>query len=313
MKKTDFQTIYAPKLEEICPSRVRFDEPLAAHTTFKIGGPAFAWVEPADAQQLSDVCKLCRDAGLPFAILGGGSNMLCETRGFDGVVIHLAHDAFNEVSLEILEDGQHGLVAGAACTLRAVVESSLQAGYVNLGFLGGIPGTLGGAVAMNAGSRTEWISRVVHRIEAVSLETFEVVVLNADDIEWGYRTSSLRDTFIITRAWISPLIAGDAEKTRADMKFAFERRKNTQPLAFPNAGSIFKNPEGASSGALIESLGLKGFSIGGAQVSEQHANFIVNTGGATSDDVRSLIAMIQEKVYETYGLRLTTEIRFLSE
>lgn len=313
MNKATFKTTLAPQLEAISPARVRYDELLSEHTTLKIGGPAWAWVEPTTAQQLSETCIFCREHEIPFAIIGGGSNMLCETRGYDGIIIHLAHDAFGTVDVATNENEGRELVAGAVCALRTVVDASLKAGFVNCAFLGGIPGTIGGAVAMNAGTRSEWINRVVKRVEAVSLDTFEVVVIEGDDIEWNYRTSSLRDKVIVTKIWLAPLIKGDVVKAREEMRLAFDRRKKTQPLSYPNAGSVFRNPEGASSGELIESLGLKGTSIGGAQVSEQHANFIVNTGGATSDDVRTLIALIQEKVFEKYGLRLTTEIRFLSE
>lgn len=285
---------------------VKVDEPLAAHTSYKIGGPAFAWITPATSQELSGVILWCIDNEMRYFVMGGGSNVLCDSRGYEGVVIHLGAPAFRSIMFE-----DDVCVAGGGALLRNVVEESLDASYCNLAYMGGIPGTLGGAVAMNAGTREHWVDSIVQRVEAVSLSSGELFNWAHDDVAWSYRSSSLRDAYIITRVWLGPLVRGNVDEARAEMKRAFERRKASQPLSLPNAGSVFKNPEGQSSGALIEGCGLKGYVLGGAQVSEKHANFIVNTGNASSDDVRSLVEHIQEEVYKRYGIKLQTEIRFL--
>lgn len=300
--KADIQRRIASEFGAI----VKLDEPLSAHTTFRIGGPALAYVTPRAAEEVAAVLKWCLSNGVEHSVIGGGSNLLCDSRGYDGVVIALTDEAFTSV-----ETAGDTVVAGGGAQLRSVVAQSLEAGYTSLGFLGGIPGTLGGAVAMNAGTRNEWIDSFVGSVKGVELSTGEPFRKTHDEISWGYRYSSLRDNILITSVTFARLEKGDVETTRQAMRSALERRKETQPLNLPNAGSIFANPEGHSSGALIEACGLKGFSLGGAQVSEKHANFIVNTGSATSDDVKALIAHIQDEVFSRHGIRLSTEIRFL--
>lgn len=287
---------------------VKFDERLSTHTTYKIGGPAFAWATPRSSVELARLVSWCLEHDVRFFVMGGGSNMLCDSRGYEGVVIRLSEPPFQ--SIRIIDDMCE---SGGGALLRSVVEGTLSSGLCDLSFLGGIPGTLGGAVAMNAGTRQLWIDSCVHKIEAIDVSSGELAVFSHEDITWGYRYSSLREKYIITRVWLGPLTKADIAQVRNVMKEALGRRKESQPLSWPNAGSVFKNPEGYSSGALIESCGLKGFSIGGAKVSEKHANFIVNTGNASSDDVRTLIKHIQEEVYKRHGIKLQTEIRFLPE
>lgn len=308
MNKSQFNVTLKPLLRDLLGERILFDEPLACHTTLKIGGPAWGWAQPASAEELRALMDMCKAHGCAYVILGGGSNILAESTGFEGVAIHLASDAMSNV--EVFEGH---LVAGAAASLRSVVEESLKAGYVSLSFLGGIPGTIGGAVAMNAGTHERWIGPFVESVECIDLLDGHMSTVLGSEIAWDYRSSSLRDSQVVTSVKLGPLKQGDVIQARAEQKLALDRRKVTQPLEFPNAGSIFRNPDGASSGALIESCGLKGFSVGGASVSKKHANFIINAGDATSNDVRALISLIQEKVYVRYGIRLTTEIRFLSE
>lgn len=308
MQAQQRRIILQNELAEKFGSLVTFEEPLSRYTTFKIGGPAFALAQPHSVEEIAALIAWCNAQHVPFFVMGGGSNLLCDSVGYDGVVIALSADEFCAVDCE---DGIFS--AGAGARLRTVVNATLDAGFESLSFLGGIPGTLGGAVAMNAGTRERWIDEVVARVEVVDIASGTVKVLEHDDISWGYRYSSLRDNSIITRVIFKPLKRGAVEDVRKVMSEAFARRKATQPLLYPNAGSVFKNPEGASSGALIEACGLKGFSRGGAMVSPQHANFIVNTGSATSDDVRALVAHIQDEVYKRYGIKLKTEIRFLPE
>lgn len=300
--KADIQRRIASKFGAIA----KLNEPLSAHTTLRIGGPALAYMTPRSTEELASVLLWCRSHDIEHTVIGGGSNLLCDSQGYDGVVLALTHDAFTFVEAQ-----GDTLVAGGGAQLRNVVAESLKAGYTSLWFLGGIPGTLGGAVAMNAGTRTEWIDSFVSSVEGIELSTGEPLSKTHDEISWGYRSSSLRDHILVTRVTFSHMEKGDVETARQAMRDALDRRKATQPLSLPNAGSVFANPQGHSSGALIEACGLKGFSLGGAQVSEKHANFIVNTGSATSDDVKALIAHIQDEVFARHGIRLSTEIRFL--
>jgi len=295
---------YRDAIKTVVGERVSFDEPLSNHTTIKIGGPAAAFITIETADELKKLIALFSAAGIRFAIIGGGSNYVCPDAGYDGAVICLGA-GFSRVRIEA-----GGAVAGAASPFRRLVEDTLEAGLVGLEIFGGIPGTVGGAVAMNAGTRTVWVDDF---IESVEICTFDGVVstLRYDDIDWGYRYSSLRDECLILSVTFKGLHAGDTDAARTIMKEAFAHRKSTQPLSEPNAGSVFRNPQGHSAGRLIEACGLKGLSVGHACISEVHANFIVNTGGATSRDVEQLIGIVQEKVFNTYGVRLKTEIRFL--
>lgn len=295
---------YGDAIKAVVGDRVSFDEPLSGHTTMKIGGPAGAFITIQTADELQELIGLFLRGGIRFAVMGGGSNYVCSDAGFDGAVLCFGA-GFSRVSIEA-----GGAIAGAATSFRRLVEETLDAGLVGLEVFGGIPGTVGGAVAMNAGTRTVWVDDF---IESVEVCTFDgtISTLRYEDIDWGYRYSSLRDECFILSVTFKGLHAGDTEAARAVMREAFAHRKSTQPLTEPNAGSVFRNPQGHSAGRLIEACGLKGLCVGGARVSKIHANFIVNTGGATSQDVEQLIGIVQEKVFNTYGVRLKTEIRFL--
>ena len=280
---------------------VRRDEPLAKHTTFRIGGPADLWVECEDVDALSRVIEVLDAESVPWAVLGRGSNVLASDRGVEGAIIVLG-GGFRRHRV-----GADHLIAGAGATLAVLVQEAFSRGLGGLEFAVGIPGTLGGALAMNAGSREEWIGSVVGAVTLfVPGEGLRSV--HGEEIEWGYRFAGYPLNGIIVEATLV-LSSGDIDVIRTSMEASLSRRKRSQPLGMPNAGSVFVNPPGDSAGRLIEEAGLKGTRVGGASVSEVHANFIVNCGGATATDVLVLVERIREAVRQTHGVELTPEVR----
>jgi UDP-N-acetylmuramate dehydrogenase len=282
---------------------VRRDELMARHTTYHIGGPAALFVECATIADLACTTAVLADEGVDWRILGKGSNVLVADHGYDGAVIVLGRD-FKRHALE----GEH-LRTGAGVILAAIVRDAFSEGRTGLEFAVGIPGTVGGALAMNAGSREEWIGSVVESV-TLFVPGEGLLGVRGPEIAWGYRTSGLTARGIIVEA-VLRVQEGDAVHIRRTMEANLRRRKRTQPLSVPSAGSVFVNPEGDSAGRLIEAAGLKGTRVGGALVSDVHANFIVNAGGATAADVIELVRLIRDSVKEAHGIELTPEVRFL--
>lgn len=240
--------------------------------------------------------------------MGSGSNILAPDAGYDGVIIALARG----VAAPRITDNAVQVDAGSL--LGDLVRTTAQLGWSDLEFLVGIPGTVGGALAMNAGTAKRWIGEVVKTVTVLDLSRTDQVepqYLSADEITWGYRSSSLRDAALILAAELFLKERQDPLTIQKDLQERLELRKKSQPLSLPNAGSVFRNPDGDSAGRLIEAVGLKGKTIGGAQFSELHANFIVNRGNASSEDVMALIKDAQQRVFEEYGVRLQKEIRLL--
>ncbi len=289
--------------------RVRFDEPLRRHTSFRIGGPADVWVEVADAAEIRRAQALAAATGLPLFVLGGGTNILVGDRGVRGVVLHLGRPL---ASLEWRANGKGLHVrAGAALPLKRLVTEAVARDLTGLEFAEGIPGTVGGGLLMNAGAFGGEISDVIETIEGVD-PGGEVQRLPRRTLRFGYRHFDLPLGFVVTHLEFL-LHLGDRTAIRARCDDAKQRREAHQPLGYPNAGSIFKNPPGEFAGRLIEAVGMKGQRYGGAMVSEQHANFIVNVGGATAADVRRLMADIGRRVWEAKRIRLQPEIRLVGE
>lgn len=282
---------------------LRRDEPLSRHTTFRIGGPAAVFLECDTPGDLGLALSVLAEEDVEWTVLGKGSNVLASDAGYDGAVLVLGRD-FKHYTL----DGTH-LRSGAGVVLGALVQAAFRSGLTGLEFAVGVPGTLGGALAMNAGSRDAWIGSIV---DTVTL--FEpgvgLVAVGGAEIDWGYRRSSLASRGVIVEASLA-LREGDGDHIRQVMEASLRRRKRSQPLGSHSAGSVFVNPDGDSAGRLIESAGMKGEAVGGAQVSEVHANFIVNTGTASAADVIALVHRIREAVRETHGVELRPEIRFL--
>lgn len=282
---------------------VRRDESMARHTTYRIGGPTALHIECATVADIAAATSILAEEGVDWRVLGKGSNVLVSDDGYDGAVIALGRD-FKRHCLE----GDR-LRTGAGVILAAVVRDAFSEGRTGLEFAVGIPGTVGGALAMNAGSREEWIGSIVESV-TLFVPGEGLVGVRGPEIAWGYRTSGLTARDIIVEAALR-VVEGDAVHIRRTMEASLRRRKRTQPLSMPSAGSVFVNPAGDAAGRLIESAGLKGARVGGAQVSDVHANFIVNTGGATARDVVALVRLIRETVKEAHGIELTPEVRFL--
>jgi len=282
---------------------VKRDEPMARHTTFRIGGPAAIYVECANLADLALTTEVCEREGLEWTVLGRGSNVLASDEGYEGAVIVLGKD----FKRHEIADGH--LRSGAGVSLAVLVQEAFKIGLTGFEFAVGIPGTLGGALAMNAGSRDAWIG---HIVESVTLYVpgRGLVALRGAEVAWGYRRTDLPARGIIVEASLA-LQPGDRDQIRRAMEASLRARKRTQPLGVPNAGSVFVNPEGDSAGRLIESLGLKGQKVGGAMVSDLHANFVVNAGGATAADVIELVTQVRQSVEDAYGIELRPEVRFL--
>jgi UDP-N-acetylmuramate dehydrogenase len=291
------------RLAEGLAGSVRASESLARHTTYRIGGPAALWIECATVSDLSLATAVLAEEDVEWTVLGKGSNVLASDAGYQGAVIALGRD-FKRHSL----DGHH-LRSGAGVILAALVQDAFKMGLSGLEFAVGIPGTLGGAVAMNAGSREEWIGSIIETV-TLFVPGQGLVGLRGPEIAWGYRRSGLPARGIIVEA-VLRVAEADAVAIRRSMEASLRRRKRSQPLGTPNAGSVFVNPEGDSAGRLIEAAGLKGQQVGGAMVSDVHANFIVNAGGATAVDVLTLVQLIKDTVKDANGIELRPEIRFL--
>ncbi|MDR3685699.1 MAG: UDP-N-acetylmuramate dehydrogenase [Coriobacteriia bacterium] len=284
---------------------VRRAEPLARHTTYRIGGPAALFVECATVADLAAATTILGANNIEWTVLGKGSNVLASDEGYGGAIITLGRD-FKRHSV----DDDH-LRAGAGVILAAVVQDAFKLGLSGLEFAVGVPGTLGGALAMNAGSRDEWIGSIVESVTVFSPGA-GLVGIRGPEIAWAYRRSDLPARGIIVEA-VLRVTESDAVGIRRSMEASLRRRKRSQPLNMPSAGSVFVNPEGDSAGRLIEKAGLKGTKVGGAMVSDVHANFIVNSGGATAADVVALVRLIRETVKEANGIELRPEIRFLGQ
>lgn len=287
------------------PDQLLRDEPMSRHTTFRVGGPADLMYFPKNTEQLVRALTAAREAGMPCMVMGNGSNMIVRDGGIRGLVIVLG-ERFAEVSIK-----EHVLTAQAGASMAKVASAAQAACLTGLEFASGIPGTLGGGCAMNAGAYGGQLSDVL--IDAQVYLNGEIRTLTKDEMQMGYRsTLPLREGGIVLSARFG-LAPDDGEAILARMKDLNARRRDKQPLNFPSAGSTFKRPEGYFAGALIEQAGLKGRTVGGAQVSEKHAGFIVNIGGATAADITELIAQVQNEVLNRFGVRLETEVRIIGE
>ncbi|MHB8845654.1 MAG: UDP-N-acetylmuramate dehydrogenase [Nitrospirota bacterium] len=292
---------------------VRQNEPMSSHTSFKIGGPADALVTPADRDDLAALLGEVRERNIPYEVLGGGTNLLVRDGGFRGVIISLKQLNAIEASREYRSLGGSFMVvrADAGVVLAKLMNFAAERGLTGLEFAAGIPGTVGGALCMNAGTAQGEIGDVVDSVTLIS-PAGDLLVRHRDEMRFGYRTANVPAGHIVLDTKII-LRHGDAGKIKAQVKELLEQRKGRQPWGLPNAGSVFKNPMDEAAGKLIESAGLKGLTIGGAQVSDKHANFIVNLGSARAADVLALMDTIREKVLEMHRIRLEPEIKIIGE
>lgn len=291
------------RLANTLSGHLRGNEPLARHTTFRIGGPADLYIECDSVSDLATCTEVLIEEDVPWTVLGRGSNVLVADAGYRGAVLTLGR----EFKRHSVDEGHFR--CGAGVSLAAIVQDAFARGMTGLEFAVGIPGTIGGALVMNAGARDEWIGSIVESI-GLFAPGVGLVSVRGPEVGWGYRRSDLAARGIVVETSLR-LEPGDEWSIRQTMEASLRRRRRTQPLGMPNAGSVFVNPEGESAGRLIEASGLKGAREGGAQISEVHANFVVNTGGARAQDVLALIALAQRTVRDMHGIELRPEIRFL--
>lgn len=281
---------------------VKEGEPMAAHTTFKIGGAADRFVNTADVTQAALVLRFCTENRIPLLVMGNGSNLLVSDNGIDGVVLHI------DASV-ITVDGTRMTVQAGASLTRACV-TACEHGLSGLEFAYGIPGTMGGGVYMNAGAYGGQLSDVVQSVTALT-PNGEIIELSAEQLAFGYRHSVLMEQPLFVWSVTLALQLGEPADIRLKMDEHMAARKAKQPLDYPSGGSFFKRPEGHFAGALIEQCGLKGFTVGGAQVSQKHAGFVINCGGATCADVMALCRQVQEKVQATFDVSLEREVQLV--
>lgn len=278
------------------------NEPLSAHSTMRVGGPAALAAFPTGSAELSALIQRAKEASVRYIIVGNASNILFSDDGFDGLAI------FTTAMRRVVWNGAR-VTAECGASLTGLAATATKRGLSGLEFAFGIPGTVGGAVYMNAGAYGSQVSAVLTSSEYLQGDT--VLSRSAEEHRFGYRTSIYRSTDDIILSAEFTLTPGDPEEIAAKAAKNMESRRSKQPLEFPNAGSVFKRPEGAFPGALIEEAGLKGLRIGGAEISEKHANFIVNRGNATASDILRLEETVQKEVYKRSGILLETEIIYI--
>lgn len=287
---------------------IYLQEPMCNHTTFRVGGPADCLIEIHDKDELKTICRFLSLTGRPFFVMGNGSNLLVSDQGYRGVILQV-QAGWNQVWV----DRTH-LIAQAGATMAQVARVAWENGLTGLEFASGIPGTVGGGVVMNAGAYDGEMRQVVKNVEVLSNEG-EFMNLDNETMEFGYRTSSIKGKpFVVTEVEFE-LQEGDKDQIKALMDDLAARRREKQPLEYPSAGSTFKRPEGHFAGKLIMDAGLRGYSVGGAQVSDKHCGFLVNTqpGVTTASDVMTLIRHVQTIVKERFDVDLEPEVIFLGE
>lgn len=283
---------------------IYLQESMADHTTFRIGGPADCFVQIENMDQLIQVQRYLGQVETPFFILGNGSNLLVSDKGYQGVILQIGRE------MSKIDVSDTVIAAEAGASLAQVARAALEHGLTGLEFAAGIPGTVGGGVVMNAGAYDGSLSQVVTQVNVVNKDG-ECMELENQSMEFGYRTSTIRNSrFTVTKV-IMQLERGDKEQIRARMDELALKRREKQPLEYPSAGSTFKRPQGYFAGKLIMDAGLRGFRIGGAKVSDKHCGFIVNMGGATAEDVRDVIFEVQERVKDRFNVNLEPEVLFL--
>ena len=301
------EQIYELLAKAIPKERIRINEPMSEHTSFNIGGPADLFVTVMDEEELAIVLRLACENNAHHLIIGNGSNFLVSDNGYRGIIVKLG-DAFSDISVEGNE-----ITVGAGKLLSGVSAFACRNGLAGLEFASGIPGTIGGAIFMNAGAYGGEMKDIVRSARLMSADGSRVTELSKDELGLEYRHSIIQETGDIVLSVVLGLEPDDSDAISARIAELSARRNAKQPVQYPSAGSTFKRPVGGYAAALIESAGLKGYAIGGAKVSEKHSGFIINTGGATCKDVLELMKYVQQKVYENSGIMLEPEVRIIGE
>ena len=295
------------ELKKVLSERqVKTGEPMEMHTTFRVGGPADYFVLPETKEELRETVLLCRREEMPYYILGNGSNLLVSDKGYRGVIIQV----FKSMN-KIRADG-NCIHAQAGALLSAIAARALEKSLKGFEFASGIPGTLGGACVMNAGAYGGEVKQVLKQVTVLDSEG-NILAIPSEDLEMGYRTSIIAKEGHIVLEAVIELEEGNEEEIRSLMEELKNKRVEKQPLEYPSAGSTFKRPEGYFAGKLIQDSGLRGFSVGGAQVSEKHCGFVINKDHATAADIAELMRRVSQCVEEKFGVALEPEVKRLGE
>lgn len=296
--------------EELCTAvgaeNVLQDEPMSRHTTFRIGGPADYFVMPGSAEEIRAVRGICAKADVPCYIIGNGSDLLVGDKGYRGVIIQI-YKRMNNVRVE----GER-ICVQAGALLSKTAAAAYEASLTGMEFASGIPGTVGGALRMNAGAYGGEMKQIVESVEVLT-EEGELLTLSGEELGMGYRTSVISRKGYVALSAVLKLERGDQKAIRARMDELKEQRVAKQPLEYGSAGSTFKRPEGYFAGKLIQDAGLRGYRVGDAQVSEKHCGFVINRGGATAAEVAQLMEEVADKVEEKFGVRLEPEVKKIGE
>ena len=300
------QNFYDKLNNVIAKDSILLDEPISRHTTFRVGGTADFFVTTKAKEEVRDVIRICKEAGMPYYIIGNGSNLLVSDAGYRGVIVQI-YKEMNEVKVE------GDLVkAQAGALLSGIAAKALGAELSGFEFASGIPGTIGGACVMNAGAYGGEMKDVLESVTVLTGEG-KIIELGRNELELGYRTSVIAKKGYIVLGAVLKLERGDGEKIKTYMDELKEKRVTKQPLEYPSAGSTFKRPEGYFAGKLIEDAGLRGFQVGGAQVSEKHCGFVINRDHATAADIMELMRQVQIRVKENSGVDLEPEVKRLGD
>lgn len=296
--------------------QILVEEPLANHTTFQIGGPALFLLLPETISQVIESVKICQEEGMPFYVLGNGSNLLVSDKGYNGTVVKLGQ-AFNEVTFEELDENSEKakkfiVRAQSGVLLSKLANEIAEYGLKGFEFAAGIPGTLGGAVNMNAGAYDGEINNSIASATVLD-QAGNIFKLNKEELKLGYRRSSIQDNNYIVLDASFCFSKGNKDEIREKINDLNARRRDKQPLEYPSAGSTFKRPVGHYAGKLIMDSGLRGYQVGNAQISEKHCGFVINKGGATATEVRALIADVIQIVYDKFGVVLEPEVKLLGD
>lgn len=296
--------------KELCAAvgaeNVLRDEPMSRHTTFRIGGPADFFVQPSCMEEIKAVRELCRSGKMPCYVMGNGSDLLVGDRGYRGVIIQICK-RMNEVRAE----GERIFVQSGAL-LSKTASAAYDASLTGMEFASGIPGTVGGALRMNAGAYDGEMKQIVESVEVLTADG-EVLVLSAGELGMGYRTSVISKNDYVALSAVLKLKKGEKSDIRARMDELKKKRVEKQPLEYGSAGSTFKRPEGHFAGKLVQKAGLRGYRVGDAQVSEKHCGFVINRGNATAAEVAQLMEDVADRVQEKFGIRLDPEVKKIGE
>ncbi|MCC7158534.1 MAG: UDP-N-acetylmuramate dehydrogenase [Ignavibacteria bacterium] len=289
------------EIQKVFKGRITLNEPLARYTTFRIGGDADYFVEPVDADDVLSIVKYANKQGIPFYVMGNGSNILLSDEGIRGIVINL------DTSFNYLRHESDCIISGAGVKMARFVDFCIQKNYAGVEMLAGIPASVGGALVMNAGCYGGETADHINEVKVIKNES--MITLQKAECGFKYRNSDLRNTIVLEGKFSLP--SGNKEELMARRKELILKRNEAQPVEIPNAGCIFKNPGDNKAAILIQECGLKGKVFGGAMVSEKHANFIVNRGNATAGDVIELVKIIRNTVHEKTGVELEMEVKLI--